>query len=94
MIVLLYHLNVTGVIIVIRILPGMDKKTDIACFGHVRNTRKDVKRVTLRDKAYKRIGGYAVDFINLQPQEKIVTTMRGTTTTTRKGDQQRQSVRG
>lgn len=37
-------------------------------------TRKDVKRATLHDKAYKRPGGYAVDFINLQPQEIIVTT--------------------
>lgn len=39
-------------------------------------TRKDVKRATLHDKAYKRTGGYAVDFINLQPQEKIVTMSR------------------
>lgn len=41
-----------------------------------RETRKDVKRATLHDKAYKRAGGYMVDFINLQPQEKIVTTTR------------------
>lgn len=39
-------------------------------------TRKDVKRATLHDKTYKRTGGYAVDFINLQPQEKIVTMSR------------------
>lgn len=41
--------------------------------------RKDVKRATLHDKAHKRTGGYAVDFINLQPQEKIVTMSRETT---------------
>lgn len=39
-------------------------------------TRKDVKRATLHDKTYKRVGSYMVDFINLQPQEKIVTTTR------------------
>lgn len=53
-------------------------------------TRKDVKRATLHNKAYKRAGGYMVDFINLQPQEKIVTTRD----VGRKREPQRQSVRG
>lgn len=70
-----YHLNVTFTIIMIRMLrlPGKrENRTQLVSV--VLGTRKDVKRATLHDKAYKRPGGYAVDFINLQPQEIIVTT--------------------
>lgn len=57
-------------------------------------TRKDVKRATLHDEADKRTGGYAVDFINLQPQEKIVTTTSETTMREKRTQQRGQSARG
>lgn len=67
------------------------QKNGHSLFRSKRETRKDVKRATPHDKAYKRAGGYMVDFINLQPQEKIVTTARDVG---RKREPQRQSVRG
>lgn len=86
------HLNVMFTIIVIRMLHLSGKqKNGHSSFRSKRETRKDVKRATLHDKAYKRADGYMVDFINLQPQEKIVTTTRDVG---RKREPQRQSVRG